>query len=384
MSSRGHMYRNKSTQFLSASLLAACSSGGDPGGGPIDLGTSTGSPISTTTETPTTSVPTTSATSSTSTGAADSSSSSGTSTGGATTGGTSGSTTDNPSPLCGDGNLDPGEECDLSAANNNDNGACTLECKAAKCGDKLVWTGQEACDDGPNNNDSLYGGCTTKCEFGPRCSDGKLQAPEECDLGADNGDDEFPADSVPCDESCRFDAKLVFLSSVAYKGGDLKGDAPSGAEGAHQKCQALAGAASFDNAVNFKAWISDAQHSPAKDFTKTPGKPYVRPDGVRIADDWNDLIANGPADGIIITEAGTKLLNWGVWTGTAANGQLHPDTVTCKGWTSSAPADKGIRGLNGVEKQQEAAWMQWVESKQWTNYASLSCLGAFHIYCFEQ
>ncbi len=364
--------------------LAACSSGDGPGSGPIDLGTSIHSPGSTSLETPTTSVTMTGTAGSTATGpSSDTTSSGNTSTSNTstseTTGGPSGSTSEGPSPSCGDGELDPGEECDLSAAINDDNGACTLDCKLARCGDKLIWAGHEACDDGPNNNDTVYGGCTNQCELGARCNDGELQGPEECDLGDDNGTGEFPANGVPCDDGCRFDAKLAFISSVAYKGGDI-----GGAEGAHQKCQALASAAAFDNAVNFKAWISDPQHSPAKDFSKTPGKPYVRPDGFRIADDWSDLTANGPDEGIIITEAGTKLMNWGVWTGTAADGQLHPDTSTCKGWTSSDAADKGIRGLSGVDKQQAAAWLQWIEERQWTSYASLGCLQAYHLYCVEQ
>lgn len=371
------MYRTHSALSSSVLLLAACSSGGDPGGGPIDLGTSTSSPSSTSAETPTTSIPTTGVISSTSSGTpADSTPSSGSS--GDTTGGSSSTTTDNPSPSCGDGHVDPGEECDLSAANNDDNGACTLECKLAKCGDHLVWTGQEACDDGPNNNDAVYGGCTTKCELGPRCNDGKLQGPEECDLGADNGNGEFPADSVPCDDGCRFDAKLVFLSSAVYKGGEL-----GGAEAADQKCQKLASAAAFDNATNFKAWLSDAQHSPAQDFSHVPGKPYVRPDGVRVADDWDDLISNGPANGIVITETGETRVGKQVWTGTAPNGGLAPNTLTCASWTSSKLTDKGHLGLSGVDKL-GPAWAQWVADKQWTSYTQFVCLDAYSIYCFEQ
>lgn len=378
------MYRNHSTLFLSASLLAACPSGGDPGGGPIDLGTSTtSSAISTSTETPTTSVPTTGAASSTSTSApADSTTSSTTSsttTGDETTGSSSGATTGEPSSSCGDGKLDPGEECDLSAAINDDNGDCTLECKLAKCGDKLIWTGHEACDDGPNNNDALYGGCTTKCALGPRCNDGKLQGPEECDLGADNGNGEFPANSVPCDDGCRFDAKLVFLSSVAYTGGELKS-----AKDAHLKCQKLAMGAKFDNASNFSAWISDASYSPSKEFTKAAGKPYVRPDGVRIANDWDDLILNGPDDGITVTETGATLLGTGVWTGTGPDGALVQDTLTCKGWSSSDLSDKGHRGKNGVKKQPGPAWTQWVEDDHWTTYLVSSCYLPYNIYCFEQ
>lgn len=375
------MYRNKSTLFLSASLLAACPSGGDPGGGPIDLGTSTTSPaISTSTETPTTSVPTTGTASSTSTGVpADSTTSGSSTTGDETTGSTSSASTGEPSSSCGDGKLDPSEECDLSAAINDDNGDCTLECKLAKCGDKLIWTGHEACDDGPNNNDALYGGCTTKCALGPRCNDGKLQDLEECDLGADNGNGEFPANSVPCDDGCRFDAKLVFLSSTSYMGGDLKT-----AEDAHLECQKLAIGAKFDNATNFSAWISDASYSPFTGFTKTAGKAYVRPDGVRIANDWNDLIQNGPDDGITVTETGAALLGKYVWTGTGANGKLVQGTLTCKGWSSSELGDKGHHGISGVMKQPGPAWTEWLDNDHWTTFSDSPCAFPYRIYCFEQ
>ncbi len=372
------MVRNSSTLFLSASLLAACSPDGDPGGGSIDPSTSTTSPVSTSTETPTTSIPTTDVTSSTSTGApADSTT--GSSTGDETTGSAPSSTSHDLPPSCGDGELDPGEECDLSAAINDQNGACTLECKLAKCGDHLIWTDQESCDDGENNNDVLYGGCTSQCTLGPRCGDSKLQGPEECDLGADNGNGEFPTNGVPCDDGCRFDAKLVFLSSLAYTGGELKS-----ANNAHEECQKLAASAAFDNATNFSAWISDASYSPSKGFTKAAGKPYVRPDGVRIADDWDDLILNGPDDGITVTETGAMLLERNVWTGTAPNGELIQDTLTCKGWSSSELVDKGHYGLSGVKKQPGPAWTQWLDNDQWTTFSVLSCYFSYQIYCFEQ
>ena len=73
-------------------------------------------------------------------------------TGGDTTDATTGSS--GPAPFCGDGNVDAGEECDAGPANADD-GACTLGCKAATCGDGLVQTGVEACDDGNKSNASL-------------------------------------------------------------------------------------------------------------------------------------------------------------------------------------------------------------------------------------
>lgn len=56
------------------------------------------------------------------------------------------------------------------------------------CGDG-VRTGAEECDEGPNNADGVYGGCTTECKFGPFCGDGIVdeEAGEECDEGRMNG-----------------------------------------------------------------------------------------------------------------------------------------------------------------------------------------------------
>ena len=388
MSSRGLMKRTHSPLLSLWPLLTfACYSGSDAGGGPIDLGTASTSPTSASTDPPITSLPTTSATSSTSTGTDTTSTGpgSGSSTGALDTSGaepgtsSSGTTELPPSPSCGDAILDPGEECDQGAAHNDDQGACTLTCKLAKCGDHLIWAGKEDCDNGPNNNDVLYGGCTTQCKYGPRCGDAKVQDLEECDLGPDNGTGEFSPDSVPCDDGCRFAAKLVFLSSLTYMGGVL-----DGAKGAHENCQKVAGMAGLDNAPNFKAWLSDALFTPAnveKGFTKIPGTPYVRPDGVRIADDWNDLILNGPDNGITVTETGESLLGAYVWTATAPNGELAQDTLTCKGWTSLQAADKGNMGISGVDKMQQQAW---IEGDHWTNYFAFSCVNTYRIYCFEQ
>jgi hypothetical protein len=37
------------------------------------------------------------------------------------------------------------------------------------------------------NDDTTYGGCTTQCKSGPYCGDGKVNGPEQCDRGKDNG-----------------------------------------------------------------------------------------------------------------------------------------------------------------------------------------------------
>ncbi|PCC73515.1 Myxococcus cysteine-rich repeat-containing protein [Nannocystis exedens] len=60
---------------------------------------------------------------------------------------------------CGDGVIDPGEECDLGLANADD-GACTSACLLAACGDGLIRVGVEQCDDGGNSSSD---GCSDTC-----------------------------------------------------------------------------------------------------------------------------------------------------------------------------------------------------------------------------
>lgn len=371
--------------FSSTLLASACPQGGEQSAPE----TSSSSTSSTTAEPPTI-TPTTGANTNTTTGPASTSSTSGPLDTGGSSGTTdasgendgstsSGTTTGEPLQNCGDGELDYDEECDLGIDNDN-HGDCTVECKQATCGDKYTWKGHEECDNGPNNNDNLYGGCTTQCQHGPRCNDGIVQDTEECDLGEEmNGSGESPAESVPCDDGCRFVARLAFLTSETYLGGDFKG-----VEGADIKCQTLAETAKFDSANKFKAWLSDSQHSPDQDFTKTADLPIVRPDGVRIANNWDDLVFNGPAEGIAVTEKGELMLGKYVWTGTTPSGKLFDAAMTCQTWSSSSLLDKGWRGLSGVDKLQKTEWDKWVAERQWTNHSSGTCNSKLRLYCVEQ
>lgn len=68
--------------------------------------------------------------------------------------------------LCGNGDIDPGEECD--DGNDISSDSCTDECKNAFCGDDIRWTTQcdpvlgcEECDDGNNDNTDA---CTDECD----------------------------------------------------------------------------------------------------------------------------------------------------------------------------------------------------------------------------
>ena len=112
-----------------------------------------------------------------------------TSTAGETVGIETGST--GATPYCGDGVVDPDEECDEGDA-NDDNGACTSVCLSAACGDGYTQPGEE-CDDGDGNADD--GTCKLDCTL-PVCGDGIVQPGEACDDGNNIDDD---ACSNACD-----------------------------------------------------------------------------------------------------------------------------------------------------------------------------------------
>ncbi|MCF7844513.1 MAG: DUF4215 domain-containing protein [Kiritimatiellales bacterium] len=69
---------------------------------------------------------------------------------------------------CGNGEIDPGEECD--DGNRNDRDECTNSCKDAVCGDGIVWNGEEWCDDGNTNDGDSCGSTCQDCPCDPVCS----------------------------------------------------------------------------------------------------------------------------------------------------------------------------------------------------------------------
>ncbi len=95
---------------------------------------------------------------------------------------------------CGDGQLDLGEQCDQGAGNSNaPDAACRNDCTSAGCGDGILDSGEE-CDDG----NAVFGdGCSPLCIADPYCGDGDLDPGEECDDG--------PANSSDPDAACRLD-----------------------------------------------------------------------------------------------------------------------------------------------------------------------------------
>lgn len=93
---------------------------------------------------------------------------------------------------CGDGVLDPGEDCDDE--NTDDSDSCPSTCQFARCGDGFVQAGSdEECDDG---NDDDGDACLSDCTAA-RCGDGAVWA------GVEDCDDENTDNTDACTNGCK-------------------------------------------------------------------------------------------------------------------------------------------------------------------------------------
>jgi cysteine-rich repeat protein len=98
-----------------------------------------------------------------------------------------------PVPPCGNGILEPDEDCDDANVTNGD--GCSSTCHLESCGDGHLDNGEE-CDDG---NVMAGDGCSITCRIEPGCGNGRLEPGEECDDG-----NHAAADG--CSMSCRHES----------------------------------------------------------------------------------------------------------------------------------------------------------------------------------
>jgi len=171
--------------------------------------------------------------------------------------------------------------------------------------------------------------------------------------------------------------KIAFITS-AYGNGNLGGwpeaGAASGIAAGDNICKARAAASPISavssKANKFKAWLSDSSTDAISRFSYDG--PWVRIDGVKIADNKADL-----TDGVIFSsinqnESGDYYGNYWVWTGTSQSGNgIGGVGSYCQDWTNGSASYTGNGGV------------AFSTSTTWTNYFGSDCNGTYNLYCFE-
>ena len=121
----------------------------------------------------------------------------------------------------------------------------------ATCGDDLIQTGVEECDDGDANTADAYFGCDpVTCTRVSWCGDAETQPEEECDPEDPN------VAELTCTDDCHIERKVIFVTSATYNG------KLGGLDGADAICQSLATAAGLADPTTYRAWLPRPLHPP--------------------------------------------------------------------------------------------------------------------------
>ena len=169
---------------------------------------------------------------------------------------------------------------------------------------------------------------------------------------------------------------LIPVNRVFITGGTTtyNGDL-GGLDGGDSKCRARATSASLGG--TWKAWLSIGPNdgeSPDTRFTKNIFGPYKLVDNTTlIANNWSDLINNGPRNKIEKDESGTVRSSQNAWTNTRKEGTVISESDDCGDFTDSNVVATGFKGNNN-----------YTEDGRWTFHTTISCGASIRLYCFEQ
>ena len=162
--------------------------------------------------------------------------------------------------------------------------------------------------------------------------------------------------------------KTVFVTSETYTGN------LGGLAGADAKCQERANDAGLPG--TYKAWLSASTNSVSERFDRSfDDFPFVRTDGVRIANNWGDLTDGTLLVAIDRNEFGNSGGVDRVWTNSDASGDSaateNDPTLACYDWTSTS----GSSFIGDVTA---------TSSRQWALFTSGPCNNQYRLYCFQQ
>ena len=170
------------------------------------------------------------------------------------------------------------------------------------------------------------------------------------------------------------DARIVFLTSTTLNGGF------SSVSAADVICQSQATFASLPG--TYRAWLSESlaspsTQSPATTFPANVG-PYVRVDGVIVADDWSDLTDGSIQAPILVTAGGDTVSTAPfVWTGTNTDGTARSvASETCQEWSTNVAT--GVRGIA------TSTTFSWTFSSISGLPVLADCNSSGRLYCFQQ
>jgi hypothetical protein len=138
-----------------------------------------------------------------------------------------------------------------------------------------------------------------------------------------------------------------------------------GLSGADAKCMLAANAARLNG--TWMAWLSsNSTSASSRLYHYTTG--VYRLDGIKVANNWNDLTDGTLLAPINITERRQVVQSPKVWTGTNTTGAKY--APFCGNWASASG-----NGTIGNAFRKDYRWT--VEGKE-------ACSGTKHLYCFEQ
>ncbi|MBT9151724.1 MAG: hypothetical protein DDT40_01920 [candidate division WS2 bacterium] len=161
----------------------------------------------------------------------------------------------------------------------------------------------------------------------------------------------------------------IFVTSTTHTGN------LGGLAGGDAICAARAREAGLDG--TFRAWLSSETVS-ARDRLVHSAWPYVRIDGVRVADNFAGLTSGRLLAPINVRETGNLILgaiDFDVWTGTGTTGMR--ERFVCDGWLTSYTIDEEVESY-GVP-----GWSEKTD-QGWTHYAFTPCNFRKRLYCLQQ
>jgi hypothetical protein len=161
--------------------------------------------------------------------------------------------------------------------------------------------------------------------------------------------------------------RTAFVSSGNF-------DPSTGIPTADTLCQTEATSAGLGNPTTFLALLSTSTASAASRFDMSAmSPPFVRPDGIKIADATTIAAGSALDSGIWQHADGSYFSGFdpSVWTGSKTPNATS--TETCSDWTMKSSLAKGILGFSA---QTELGW--------WDFFENIGCGSPKPVYCLEQ